>query len=84
MTDDELHEEAHLNAEYEVQEVLRATFFDEERRACRALVLVNVLAEELLAMDDVEEVSDVLSLIGHMVGTRMMQDREILNTEGSA
>ena len=84
MTDDELHEEAHLNAEYEVQEVLRATFFDEERRACRALVLVNVLAEEVLAMDDVEEVADVLGLLGRLIGTRMMQDREILNTEGSA
>lgn len=84
MTDDELHQEAHHNAEYEVQEVLRATFFDEERRACRALVLVNVLAEEVLAMDDVEEVADVLGLLGRLIGTRMMQDREILNTEGSA
>lgn len=84
MTEDELHEEAHLNAEYEVQEVLRATFFDEDLHACRALVLVNVLAEEVLAMDDVEEVADVLGLLGRLIGTRMMQDRDILNTEGSA
>ena len=84
MTEDELHEEAHHNAEYEVQEVLRSTFFDEERRACRALVLINVLAEEVLAMDDVEEVSEILGLLGSLIGARMMQDRDILNTEGSA
>lgn len=84
MTEDELHEEAHHNAEYEVREVLRSTFFDEGLHACRALVLVNVLAEELLAIDDVEDVSEVLGLIGTLIGTRMMQDREILNTEGSA
>ena len=84
MTEEELHNEAHLNAEYEVREVLHATFYDERLRGCRAAVLIEVLTDEFLQMDNVEEVSAVVVSLLEMIMLRNEQDTPLMDTAGSA
>ena len=84
MTEEELHNEAHLNAEYEVREVLHATFYDERLHACRAAVLIEVLTDEFLQMDNVEEVSAVVVSLLEMIMFRNEQDTPLMDTAGSA
>lgn len=84
MTEEELHNEAHLNAEYEVREVLHATFYDERLRGCRAAVLIEVLADEFMQMDNVEEVSAVVVSLLEMIMLRNEQDTPLMDTAGSA
>lgn len=84
MTEDELHNEAHLNAEHEVREVLNATFYDENLRCCRADVLLNVLEDEFMQMDDSDDVSFVLFRMVALALQRNQQDAQIFDTVGSA
>lgn len=84
MTEEELHAEAHLNAEHEVREVLHATFYDERLRGCRAAVLIEVLTDEFLQMDNVEEVSAVVVSLLEMIMLRNEQDTPLMDTAGSA
>lgn len=84
MTEDELHAEAHLNAEYEVREALHATFYDENLRSCRAEVLLNLLEDEFMQMDDSDDVSFVLFRMAALAVQRNQQDAQIFDTVGSA
>lgn len=84
MTEDELHAEAHLNAEYEVREALHATFYDENLRSCRAEVLLNLLEDEFMQMDDSNDVSFVLFRMAALAVQRNQQDAQIFDTVGSA
>lgn len=84
MTEEELHNEAHLNAEHEVREVLHATFYDERLRGCRAAVLIEVLADEFMQMDNVDDIADVIRSLIEMVMVRNQQDTHLFDTAGSA
>lgn len=84
MTEDELHAEAHLNAEYEVREALHATFYDENLHVCRAEVLLNLLEDEFMQMDDSDDVSFVLFRMAALAVQRNQQDAQIFDTVGSA
>ena len=84
MTEDELHAEAHLNAEYEVREALHATFYDENLRVCRAEVLLNLLEDEFMQMDDSDDVSFVLFRMVALAMQRNQQDTHLFDTAGSA
>ena len=84
MTEDELHEEAHLSAEHDVREALYATFHDDKRRACRVDVLIEVLGDEFLKLDDVEEVSAAIYSLSEMIMLRAEQDGAMLAVEGRA
>lgn len=83
MTEEELHAEAHANAEFEIGQILRTTF-SSGRRSCRADVLLKLLSEELMAMDDVEDVGDVVYAMTELVLARAEQDSAIFDTQGNA
>ena len=83
MTEDELHDEAHENAEFEIEQILFTTFED-FRRTCRIAVLIRVLGNEFMALDDVEDVSEIVSMLGQLVLDRAVADRQMLGTVGSA
>ena len=84
MTEEELHAEAHLNAEHDVREALYATFYDERLHGCRAAVLIEVLADEFMQMDNVDDIADVIRSLIEMVMIRNKQDAGIMSTAGSA
>lgn len=84
MTDEELHAEAHLNAEHDVREALYATFHDDRLHSCRVEVLLEVLNDEFLQMDDIEEVSAVVYSLMALIMRRSEQDGALLAAEGSA
>ena len=84
MTEEELHNEAHLNAEHDVRSALYATFHDERLNACRAAVLIEVLRDEFMQIDDIEDVSGIVYSLGQMIMLRAELDGAMLAAEGSA
>lgn len=84
MTEEELHAEAHLNAEHDVREALYATFYGEDRAACRAAVLIEVLNDEFMQLDDEGEIIGVIYSLLEMVRGRDEQDNPLFYTAGSA
>lgn len=84
MTEEELHNEAHLNAEHDVRAALYATFHDERLYACRSAVLIEVLRDEFMRIDDLEEVSGIVYLLGQIIMLRAELDGAMLAAEGSA
>lgn len=84
MTEEELHEEAHLNAEHDVREALYATFHAEELSACRAAVLIEVLKDEFMQLSEEGDILGVVFELLEMVRMRDMQDNPLFHTVGSA
>lgn len=83
MTEDERHIRSHDIAEQEIGDILWDIFADSER-ACRADVLLKLLHTELMAMDDLEDVTDTFSTMTGMIGARILADRELYNAAGHA
>lgn len=79
MTD---HPDLHDVCEMAVIDALLATFPVEQ--GCRAAVLLAVLADEIEDMTDVEEVQDVMSAMSGIMLDRVMADRALFDTQGSA
>lgn len=83
MTEDELHDEAHANADFEIRRVLTSTF-DDSHRSCRAAVLFTVFADEVMLLDDAEDVGDLFSAMAALILERSMKDGALFRTAGSA
>lgn len=80
--DDELaHQELHVDTEYRVRHVLKEALSDP---ACRAHVLATLLREEIRALDDVEDLQDIFSMLGMMVFERAVSDQHLMHPVGSA
>lgn len=84
MTEEELHNEAHINAEHDVREALYATFYGEEVGACRAAVLLEVLKDEFMQLSEEGDILGVIYAMLEMVRGRDEQDNPLFYTVGSA
>lgn len=83
MTDDDRHDQMHETAEDEIQTLLWGVFPNAER-VCRAAVLIKLLHEEFMALDDADDVADIVDAIGHMVVARAYSDMTLFNPAGNA
>lgn len=83
MTEDERHDRSHARAEQEIGDILWDIFADSER-ICRATVLLKLLHDEFMAMDDAEDVADIVDAMTGLVLKRTFADQTLFDTAGHA
>lgn len=80
---DEEHDALHALIENEILETLDSGFPPAERM-CRAALLLKLLHDEFMAMDDAEDVSDIVVAMTGLVMKRTISDHALFDTAGHA
>lgn len=79
--EDDPHLKLHAEIEDEIRSILTGTF---DNSLCRTNVLLRIVYEEFMAMDDVEDVSELAEDLMDIILSRANADYTLFNTAGSA
>ena len=75
------HLKLHTKIEDDVRSILTAMFEDP---LCRVNVLLRLVYEEFMALDDVDDVSEMAEDLMDIIMSRAMKDMTLFNTVGNA
>ena len=75
------HLDLHSKVEDDVRSILTAMFEDP---LCRVNVLLRLVYEEFMALDDVDDVSEMAEDLMDIIMSRAVKDMTLFNTVGNA
>lgn len=75
------HLDLHTKIEDDVRSILTAMF---ENPLCRVNVLLRLVYEEFMALNDVDDVSEMAEDLMDIIMSRAMKDMTLFNTVGNA